>query len=135
LNRIGIDNAKGAVSTRLNPVVPTLKTRSAGEALRFLTEIEASTSTATAPTTKEQLSSLSPSLSGVDGINLNTSLVNTTSLMVYDMKSNDLNESFKRHLPVKLSDQTPGKILAARRKEHYLQKIKLENSTSHNVDL
>ena len=144
INRVGIDNAKGAVSTRLNPVVPTLKTRSAGEALRFLTAIEAANTTV-GPTKKDPLSSSSQSSSSsssssslstsdVDGINLNTSLVNTSSLMVYDMKSEDKNESFKRHLPVKLSEQTPGKILAARRKEQLLRKMKYEKEKDDDDD-
>ena len=125
VNRIGIDNARGALSTRLNPVVPTLKTRSAGEALRFLTAIDAANTTAVAPSKKDHSSSSS---SDVDGINLNANLVNTSSLMVYDMKSDDKNESFKRHLPFKLSEQTPGKILAARRKEQHLRKMKQNDS-------
>ena len=143
INRVGIDNARGAVSTRLNPVVPTLKTRSAGEALRFLTAIEAANTTTVGPTKKDPLSSPSQSSSAaavaassydVDGINLNTSLVNTSSLMVYDMKSEDKNESFKRHLPVKLSEQTPGKILAARRKEQLLRKMKYEKEEEYDDD-
>ena len=130
VNRIGIDNARGALSTRLNPVVPTLKTRSAGEALRFLTAIDAANTTAVAPSKKDHssTSSTSTSSSDVDGINLNANLVNTSSLMVYDMKSDDKNESFKRHLPFKLSEQTPGKILAARRKEQHLRKMKQNDS-------
>ena len=129
VNRIGIDNARGALSTRLNPVVPTLKTRSAGEALRFLTAIDAANTTAVAPSKKDHSStSSSSSSSDVDGINLNANLVNTSSLMVYDMKSDDKNESFKRHLPFKLSEQTPGKILAARRKEQHLRKMKQNDS-------
>ena len=138
INRVGIDNARGAVSTRLNPVVPTLKTRSAGEALRFLTAIEAANTTAVGLTKKDPLSPSSSSSAAasydVDGINLNTSLVNTSSLMVYDMKSEDKNESFKRHLPVKLSEQTPGKILAARRKEQLLRKMKYEKEKDDDDD-
>lgn len=92
--------------------------------MRFLTAIDAANTTAVAPSKKDQSSSSSSS-SDVDGINLNASLVNTSSLMVcYDMKSDDKNESFKRHLPFKLSEQTPGKILAARRKEQHLRKMK-----------
>jgi len=128
VNRIGIDNARGALSTRLNPVVPTLKTRSAGEALRFLTAIDAANTAAVAPSKKDHSSTSSSSSSDVDGINLNANLVNTSSLMVYDMKSDDKNESFKRHLPFKLSEQTPGKILAARRKEQHLRKMKQNDS-------
>jgi len=134
VNRIGIDNARGALSTRLNPVVPTLKTRSAGEALRFLTAIDAANTTAVAPSKKDH-SSTSTSSSDVDGINLNANLVNTSSLMVYDMKSDDKNESFKRHLPFKLSEQTPGKILAARRKEQHLRKMKQNDSDTTSTTI
>lgn len=137
VNRIGIDNARGALSTRLNPVVPTLKTRSAGEALRFLTAIDAANTTAVAPSKKDHssTSSTSTSSSDVDGINLNANLVNTSSLMVYDMKSDDKNESFKRHLPFKLSEQTPGKILAARRKEQHLRKMKQNESDTTSTTI
>lgn len=126
---LGIDNAKGAVSTRLHPIVPTVTTRSAGEALRFLTQIDRTNSAvdASAPVSakKHQPSSSSslPPGSSEDGINLNASLVDSSSLLVYDMRSSDAQERFKRHLPVKLSEHTPGKILAARRKEKDLQKV------------